>query len=187
MSRNLHKTLKPVVKTTQRPVFDRADVLPDLPGASGHFGRAVRNPRHCSFPSEIGVRKPRHCSFPSEIGARKARHSSFPSEIGARKARHCSFPSEIAVRNVRDCSFPSARALLRLFIHFTHLDNALGQPSKPSRHSATAPPNLPDPRRRAGIRQKVAGQRQKCRAATVPLLPLTFFLLPSPLRPAPLP
>ena len=92
-----------------------------------------------------------------------------------------------ALPDIRQSVRHFGNALLRLFIHFTHLGNALGQPSKPSRHSATAPPNLPDPRRRGGIRQKVSGKRQKCRAATVPLLPLTFFVLPSPLRLAPLP
>ena len=116
----------------------------NTPEASRQSVRASRNVPQASQGSPTGLRRTPEGSFRSLTGLRCTQQASQGSLTGLRCTPEGSFRSQTGLRRTPKGSFRSGRALLRLFIHFTYLGKALGQPKKPTPDSSSAPPNLPD-------------------------------------------
>ena len=100
------------------------------PEASRQSVRASRNVPQASQGSPTELRRTPEASSRSLTELRCTPEGSFRSLTGLRRAP--------------EGSSRSGRALLRLFIHFTYLGKAFGQPKKPTPRSPSAPRNLPD-------------------------------------------
>ena len=138
------------VATFTNPVFSIPEPCCQLAGASsdlrqpsGEVAGASRHPRQLSGEVTEACRNLRQPNPQVGIVPTCARRcvSHFGCELPGTLWHN---PEEgIASGKVRNPSFPSGRAILRIFIHFSYLGNALGQPKATYRPLPSAPPNLP--------------------------------------------